>query len=339
MTDEMFQRPRLVVVAATGRGQEALTALPGSDTPPRARSRFRGGPGWAVMRGRCEEIIDDLAGQIADGRLARDTRMASVQKLKDIHDIPGWAARRVLRQLADRHFIRLVPGLGYVVGVPGVIPMPPREDEDEGTWYVGGSGNNPIPGADVLLASRRRDGRNGRDTGVGEGAARAALAGPSAIDRECDRCIFVQVADIMADRIAVGEFSAGQRFASIAALRREFAISDATARRALRELTDRDLIHAESGRAHFTGPASAGHPLPLYQQIAADLAGQIFTGKLRILHVIPVREELRMRHRASDHTVGEAVSLLHHLGWVICVPYRRPVVATPDSWPVPLGGG
>ncbi|GAA1019937.1 hypothetical protein Aple_037050 [Acrocarpospora pleiomorpha] len=103
-------------------------------------------------------------------------------------------------------------------------------------------------------------------------------------------------------------------------------------------MTDRGLIHTVPGRACFTGPAEAGHPRPLYQRIAAELAGQIFSGEIQINHPIPVREDLRVRHGVCDHTLREAVELLESLGWVICVPYRRPVAAPPTCWPVSLDG-
>jgi DNA-binding FadR family transcriptional regulator len=159
-----------------------------------------------------------------------------------------------------------------------------------------------------------------------------ALDGPMPTDL-IER-ITAQVADIMAARIDAGEFSIGERFASLAALRREFAISDATARRAVRELADRGLIHTVRGRASFTGPADAGHPRPRYQRIAAELAAQIFSGEIPISHVIPPRKELMARYGVSGGTVDHAVRRLVSLGWVVSVPYRRPIAAPPSRWPV-----
>ncbi|MEO3857896.1 GntR family transcriptional regulator [Acrocarpospora sp. B8E8] len=309
-------------------------------TAGRARrgSRRMGGPGWAVLDIRRREIVEDLAGRIADGELAEGARMASVQKLRETYDIPGSIARRVQRELADRGFIRRVPGLGYVVGVPGTAPVPPHADDPDAisTFVAGPRAGRPILSEDLLLARHRA----GKDAAADYRRRffPRALTGPDAIDRYCDETIFKQVAEVMAGRIAAGEFLPGERFASLAMLRREFAISDATARRVLRELTDRGLIHTVPGRACYTGPAEAGHPSPLYQRIAAELAGQIFSGEIRINHPIPVREDLRARHGVCDHTLGEAVELLESLGWVICVPYRRPVAAPPTCWPVSLDG-
>ncbi|GAA0417148.1 hypothetical protein Acor_21060 [Acrocarpospora corrugata] len=281
---------------------------------------------------RCREIVEDLAGQIADGELAAGARIASTRKLRDTYDIPGSAARRIQRELADRRFIRRVPGLGYVVGVPDATPVPPRDDDPDAlTWLVAGpGGQRPIPSADVLLTKPHAD--TDTITALTPGGA---LTGPAVIERDVSTCVFKQVADVMAGRIATGEFPAGERFASTAALRREFAISDATAGRALRELTDQGLIHTVPGRASFTGPASAGHLRPLYQRIAADLAGQIYAGVIPVHHPIPVRDDLKARHGVCDHTIRQAVALLKSLGWVIAVPYRRPVAAPPKHWPVP----
>ncbi|WP_214110444.1 GntR family transcriptional regulator [Acrocarpospora catenulata] len=345
MTDTMSQRPRLVAVSGGGGKQQAMAALPDRETrppsqpPSQARPRLepKGGPGWAILRSRCRDITEHLAHQISDGRLAQGTRMPSVQKLTHTHDLPAWAARRILRQLADRHFIRLVPGLGYVVGVPGVTPLLPREDPNTGTLYAAPCGNLPIPGVDVLLAQRQAGGDNSPTSYTPirtADPADSALTGPDAIKRGAPTYLYAQVANIMAGRIATGRYRPGQQFASVGGLRREFAISDATARRALRELIDRGLIHNVSGWACFTGPATAGHPLPLYQQIAADLAAEIFTGSLPILHVIPLREQLKAQYDVSFRTIDEAIRLLESLGWIMRIDNRRPIAAPPKLWPV-----
>ncbi|MEO3857839.1 hypothetical protein [Acrocarpospora sp. B8E8] len=52
--------------------------------------------------------------------------MASVRRLMDAYSIPASAARSIQRELRDRRIIRLVPGLGYVVGAPDRPPKPPR---------------------------------------------------------------------------------------------------------------------------------------------------------------------------------------------------------------------
>ncbi|GAA0980057.1 hypothetical protein GCM10009555_045900 [Acrocarpospora macrocephala] len=103
-----------------------------ADPPSRAdrneaRSPARtGGPHGAVIALRRREIIDNLAGQIASGELEEGARVTSVRRLMDAYSIPASAARSVQRELRDRRIIRLVPGLGYVVGAPDRTPKPPR---------------------------------------------------------------------------------------------------------------------------------------------------------------------------------------------------------------------
>ncbi|GAA0406195.1 hypothetical protein Acor_40820 [Acrocarpospora corrugata] len=297
-------------------------------------------PSWVVLSILSREIMEDLARRIEDGEFAEDTRVPGVQELRNTYEVPGSVVRSALRELADRRYIRHVPGQGYIVGVPGASPVSPRDDDPGAvkTYVIRPwSDRLPIPGADVLLTRRKATGKSTTRERTAETGPLRVLAGPAAVEREIGICIFTQVADIMAERIDTGVFSSGERFASLAELRREFTVSDATARRVLRDLTDRGLIHTIPGRGTFTGPPDAGHPRPQYQQIAADLAGQIYSGQIPIHHVIPTRTKLRVRYGVSDHTVGEAISLLRSLGWVIRALYRRPVAAPPFCWPVSPG--
>ncbi|GAA0977814.1 hypothetical protein GCM10009555_039620 [Acrocarpospora macrocephala] len=99
---------------------------PGTAEPEPRRPVRSGGPRGAVVRMRCQEIIEQTAGQIAGGELAEGTRVDSVRQLMREHRIPGSAATYIQRALRERGLIRLVPGLGYVVGAPGNTPVPSR---------------------------------------------------------------------------------------------------------------------------------------------------------------------------------------------------------------------
>ncbi|GAA0995494.1 hypothetical protein GCM10009555_089650 [Acrocarpospora macrocephala] len=99
---------------------------PGTAEPESHRPARSGGPRRAVVRMRCQEIIAQAAERIASGELGDGTRMASVQQLMAEHCIPSSAATYIQRALRERGLIRLVPGLGYVVGAPHHTPQPPR---------------------------------------------------------------------------------------------------------------------------------------------------------------------------------------------------------------------
>ncbi|MEO3857590.1 ATP-binding protein [Acrocarpospora sp. B8E8] len=99
---------------------------PGTAEPEPQPAVRGGGPRGAVVRMRCQEIINRMAERIAGGKLGEGTRMASVQQLMAEHGIPSSAATYIQRALRERGLIRLVPGLGYVIGAPDTTSVPPR---------------------------------------------------------------------------------------------------------------------------------------------------------------------------------------------------------------------
>jgi GntR family transcriptional regulator len=62
---------------------------------------------------------------------------------------------------------------------------------------------------------------------------------------------FTEIADDLERRIGAGEWAPGDRLPSTQRFADEYAVSEATAYRALVLLTDRGLIYGEPGRARY----------------------------------------------------------------------------------------
>jgi GntR family transcriptional regulator len=75
-----------------------------------------------------------------------------------------------------------------------------------------------------------------------------------ALDRGSDTALWRQVADLLDQAVAAGEFPVGERLPSEAELTSRFGVSRVTLRQALRALADRGLIRSEAGKGWFVGP-------------------------------------------------------------------------------------
>jgi DNA-binding GntR family transcriptional regulator len=74
-------------------------------------------------------------------------------------------------------------------------------------------------------------------------------------------------------------------------------------------------------------------PIPLYQQVAAELAGRIERGELDPPGRIPSEQEIRTEFNVSRGTARDATAMLRDNGLVFTVGQRGTYVVEPPSEP------
>ncbi|TMR14308.1 GntR family transcriptional regulator [Nonomuraea turkmeniaca] len=156
------------------------------------------------------------------------------------------------------------------------------------------------------------------------------------LDREGPVPLYVQVAEVIEEQIISGRLAAGEAVLSEAAMEAEYGIARTTARRVVRELRDRQLVHTVQGEGTFVGRPGVPRmreTTALYMVIATDVIARIRRGELRPNRAIPSEETLMRRHGVAKVTARKAVAHLREQGWVITVPYRGTYVSAPEDWP------
>jgi GntR family transcriptional regulator len=71
------------------------------------------------------------------------------------------------------------------------------------------------------------------------------------IDRTSERATYLQLADILRERIKSGELRSGERIPSVHDLVIETQLADATIRKAVRVLRDEGLVRTAPGRGVY----------------------------------------------------------------------------------------
>jgi DNA-binding GntR family transcriptional regulator len=71
------------------------------------------------------------------------------------------------------------------------------------------------------------------------------------IDHESGRPIYMQLADLVAAKIAAGELVADRPIPAETRLAEEYGVARLTARRAVRELRERGLVYTVQGKGSF----------------------------------------------------------------------------------------
>ncbi|PZG17960.1 GntR family transcriptional regulator [Nonomuraea aridisoli] len=158
----------------------------------------------------------------------------------------------------------------------------------------------------------------------------------SVLDRDGPIPLYVQVADVIQERIAGGQLRTGERVPSEAALEAEFGIARTTARNVARELRRRRLVHTVRGEGTFVGPAGVPRVKPtraLHARIAEDLVARIRRGELRPDRPFPSDTTLMRQYGVARVTARRAVSRLRERRWVVTVPQRGTYVCGPGEWP------
>jgi DNA-binding GntR family transcriptional regulator len=156
------------------------------------------------------------------------------------------------------------------------------------------------------------------------------------IDREGPVPIYVQVAQIVHDRILSGDLRAGDVLPSEAAMEAEFDIARTTVRRVARELRERRVVHTVPGEGTFVGPPGGPRRRRrtlVYEEVADDIVRRIRRGEFRPNHAIPGEKALMSRHGVAKVTVRHAVECLRERGWVFTVPQRGTYVIARENWP------
>jgi DNA-binding GntR family transcriptional regulator len=156
------------------------------------------------------------------------------------------------------------------------------------------------------------------------------------LDREGPVPLYVQIADILQAHIRDGKLRIGDPLPSEAEMAAEFGIARTTARRVARELREQDVAHTIRGEGTFVGPLSTLRTptrLPLYQQIAADIAERIRRGDIPPNRAIPGEKAMMQQYGVAKVTARQAVAHLREQGWVFTVPHRGTYVKSDDKWP------
>jgi GntR family transcriptional regulator len=170
-------------------------------------------------------------------------------------------------------------------------------------------------------------------------AVRERQVGPAAarrIERDALEPAYVQLADILRQRIAEGEFHAGDRLPTEAELMRAYGLSPVTVRRAVKILVDEGSVTATPGRGTFVEAASiaaATFDLRSFRAILADPAVKV---RMLSVRVVPasgrVARMLELEEGARVIAIRRLLSrgglpILFHREWLIYDP-RRPVIET-----------
>ncbi|MER7505479.1 GntR family transcriptional regulator [Nonomuraea pusilla] len=163
------------------------------------------------------------------------------------------------------------------------------------------------------------------------------------LDRDGPVPLYVQIAELIEQRISDGELRPGERVESESALEAEFDIARTTARSVVRELRRRRLVHTVPGEGTYVGPPGVPRirqVRALYLDVARDIVSRIRRGELRPNRPIPSEQALMMRHGVAKVTVRKAVAYLREQGWVFAVPRGGVFVCPPHRWPAegPYGG-
>ncbi|GLZ07966.1 hypothetical protein Acsp03_54320 [Actinomadura sp. NBRC 104412] len=139
----------------------------------------------------------------------------------------------------------------------------------------------------------------------------------------------------MRERIASGDYRAGSRLPSEAALCDEFAVTRGTIRGALSALQDEGLISVVAGVGRFvrgteetvSGTVAGAQ----YQRIAARLRAEIESGGLQSGELLPGELRVSERFGVSRYTAQRALVELERAGLVVCVWGRGRVVTSKTS--------
>ncbi|RVX38058.1 regulatory GntR family protein [Nonomuraea polychroma] len=155
------------------------------------------------------------------------------------------------------------------------------------------------------------------------------------LDYDGDTHIYLQIAEILRRRVS--GLSSGHPVPSEADIQQEFGVARTTARRAIHVLREEGLVYTVQGEGAFVGTPDEAprkqRKVPLYQQIATDLAEQIKAGEYLPRRPIPGESALVQQYGVARETVRRAMALLREQGWIYTVAQRGSYVSPKESWP------
>lgn len=153
------------------------------------------------------------------------------------------------------------------------------------------------------------------------------------LDRDGPVPLYLQIAQVIHDRVVVQSLKPGDAVPSESAIQSEFGVARTTARRVARELRERGIAHTVQGHGTFVGAPGvprARRKAPLYEKIAREIVEKIKQGELRPMRPIPSEKTLMQQYGVAKVTVRLAVAFLRDQGWVFTVPYRGTYVREGD---------
>jgi DNA-binding GntR family transcriptional regulator len=160
--------------------------------------------------------------------------------------------------------------------------------------------------------------------------------GATVLDRDGPVPIYRQIADDIRNRIKRGELAKGDPIPSEAQLEADYGIARTTARRVSRELREQSLVYTVQGEGTFVGePGTPRAPrkIPVYQEIASEIADRIRRGEFSPNRPIPSEKTLMQQYDRSKVTIRQAVACLRDAGWVFTVAHRGTYVSPREHWP------
>ncbi|MFG2078332.1 GntR family transcriptional regulator [Nonomuraea maritima] len=156
------------------------------------------------------------------------------------------------------------------------------------------------------------------------------------LDRDGPVPLYVQVADVVQERITGGRLRTGDAVPSEATLEAEFGIAKTTARNVARELRRRGLVHTVPGEGTFVGPPGVPRRKPtraLHVLVRDDLVARIRRGELRPNRALPAETTLMRQYGIAKSTARRVLALLLEQRWAVTVPHRGTYVPDPSDWP------
>ncbi|MGM0603603.1 MAG: GntR family transcriptional regulator [Bacillota bacterium] len=91
------------------------------------------------------------------------------------------------------------------------------------------------------------------------------------LDRSSYIPLYIQVKEMIKDKIEAGNYSQGERVPSETELQNELSISRTTARNALKELVNEGILETHQGKGTFVCKEKLSHPLPNLTSFTEDI--------------------------------------------------------------------
>ncbi|MFF5206256.1 GntR family transcriptional regulator [Streptosporangium sp. NPDC000396] len=157
------------------------------------------------------------------------------------------------------------------------------------------------------------------------------------LDHDGDTHLYLQIAEIIRQRITEANLPSGHVVPSETDIRSEFGVARTTARRAVQMLRDEGLVYTVQGEGTFVGPPDKGvrqsRKTPMYRQIADDMVERIRSGAIGPRRPIPSETTLMQQYDVARETARRAVGLLREQGWVYTVPQRGSYASPEEERP------
>ncbi len=142
------------------------------------------------------------------------------------------------------------------------------------------------------------------------------------LDRSSYMPLYIQVKEMIKEKIKKGDYKRGEKVPSEAELQKELSISRTTARNALKELVNEGILETHQGKGTFVCKEKLSHPLPNLTSFTEDIKNKGFKPGAEVIEnrlIKPdkyVREQLdladsdRVYYLKRLRTIdGEAVGL------------------------------